>query len=61
VETSQQRSVFLSGPHLASFDEQDQLDFWPIARQYGITNREDLLSKMDQSVKLAIESATKSS
>ena len=32
-----------------------------IARQYGITNREDLLSKMGESVKLAVESATKSS
>jgi hypothetical protein len=32
-----------------------------IARQYGITNREDLLSKMGESVKLAVESATKCS
>jgi len=23
-------AFFLSGLHLASFDEQDQLDFWPI-------------------------------
>ena len=30
-----------------------------IARQYGITNREDLLSKMGESVKHAVESATK--
>jgi uncharacterized protein (DUF302 family) len=30
-----------------------------IAKQYGITNREDLLSKMGQSVKLAVERATK--
>ena len=31
-----------------------------IAEQYGITNRESLLSKMGQSVKLAVEGATKS-
>ena len=31
-----------------------------IAEQYGITNRENLLSKMGQSVKLAVEGATKS-
>jgi uncharacterized protein (DUF302 family) len=30
-----------------------------IAKQYGIINREDLLSKMGQSVRLAIERATK--
>ena len=32
-----------------------------IAKQYDITNREDLLSKMGEAVKLAVESATKSS
>ena len=31
-----------------------------IAEQYAITNRENLLSKMGQSVKLAVEGATKS-
>ena len=30
-----------------------------IAKQYGITNREDLLAKMGQSVRLAVERATK--
>ena len=30
-----------------------------LAKQYGITNREDLLSKMGQSVELAVERATK--
>jgi hypothetical protein len=30
-----------------------------LAKQYGITNREDLLSKMGQSVALAVERATK--
>ena len=30
-----------------------------IAKDYGITNREDLLSKMGQSVRLAVERATK--
>ena len=30
-----------------------------LAKQYGITNREDLLSKMGQSVRLAVERATK--